>query len=66
MPSLPNTGDSNWGVTLNNFLLTARNSDGTLKNAAGSNGITSIDVLTQAEYDAIGTKSESTLYIIAG
>lgn len=64
MANLPQPGDSNWGTTLNNYLLTSHNSDGTIKNTAGSGGITAIETLSQTAYDALGSKSSSTLYII--
>jgi len=57
-------GDSgSWGTILNTFLSTAHNTDGTIKNNAGSAGITNITSLTQAEYDAL-TPNAQTLYII--
>ena len=64
MASLPQPGDSNWGTTLNGFLLTSHNSDGTIKNSGGSNGITNITVLSQSQYNSLGSKNSQTLYII--
>ncbi len=61
--ALPQPGDSNWGVTLNNFLRTAHNDDGSIKNAGGSGGITRIEVMTQSQYDS-ASKNNSTLYIV--
>ena len=61
--ALPQPGDSNWGVTLNNFLLTAHNNDGSIKNTAGSGGITRIEVMTQSQYDR-ASKNNTTLYIV--
>lgn len=63
MPNLPNVGDTNWGTTLNTFLQVSHNNDGTLKNAAGSGGITNIEVVSQSAYDAL-TPNSQTLYII--
>lgn len=62
--SLPQPGDTNWGTTLNNFLLTAHNDDGSIKNSAGSGGVTNIEVLSQSSYDGLASKSNTTLYII--
>ena len=62
--TLPQPGDTNWGTTLNTFLLTAHNNDGTIKNTAGSGGITNIEVMSQATYDALGSKDSQTLYVI--
>jgi hypothetical protein len=61
---LPTVGQSNWGTTLNNFLLVSHNNDGSIKNTTGSGGITHIEVLSQAAYDAIASKNATTLYII--
>lgn len=66
MATLPSTGDSNWGATLNTWLTTSHNTDGSIKNSAGSNGIDTIEVLTQAAYDALGSYDSQTLYIING
>ena len=63
MANLPQSGDSNWGTTLNSFLLVARNNDGTMKNSTGGQGITHFEVLTQSEYDNLN-KNSSALYFI--
>lgn len=63
-PSLPTIGQSNWGAALNSFLTVSHNNDGSIRNDAGSGGITRIVVLTQSAYDAIGSKNATTLYII--
>lgn len=63
MANLPQPGDTNWGATLNTWLIESRNPDGTIKNNGGSNGINNITVLSQAAYDAL-TPDAQTLYII--
>jgi hypothetical protein len=63
MVRLPQPGDSNWGTTLNNFLLEAHNNDGSLKNSDGRDGITRIEVLSQNDYNR-ANKNNQTLYII--
>lgn len=68
---LPNIGDSNWGLTLNNHLSVSLDSDGNLResalqaaNVVQSTSVTTIVALTQASYDGIATKDAQTLYII--
>ena len=63
MPALPSPGDTNWGTTLNTWLVESHNPDGTIKNNGGSTGINNITVLTQGAYDAL-TPDAQTLYII--
>lgn len=64
MATLPSSGDTNWGTTLNTWLTESHNADGTIKNNAGSAGINNITVLSQTAYDAIGSKDSQTLYVV--
>lgn len=70
--TLPTVGGDNnsWGTILNNFLLVAHNTDGTLRDTALQNAdvvqsttVTQIVVLSQASYDGL-TPDNSTLYVI--
>lgn len=65
MPSLPNPGDSSWGTTLNTFLLTSLNTDGSVKDGAAvkSTSINNIVTLSQSAYNAL-TPDSNTLYVI--